>query len=413
MSGRDNSYKNDLDSSLESDDDMEDVKSDKDSDRTDDRDAGPPPTITTPAPVTANPRTEEEPPRRRQHKYTTANLQPERPWLRYFLICLSFLLILVIMILISIFLQKLFDPDEESDWSDDNVVSNVTDDDQAGALGGASANLLLPKDSKYLETVCAEDKLEGDSRAACEQVCAPAVDCCNPYSSSNNSTCFEQQTAGCVTYSQCHALEGTNDPAWNDLDRVCSQEGLDFNPTECEMACTALSCCYTDVDNCVGIHFQACLDYSPCQNLRSKLETLNGGAYIPVAESELEEQCRNGDPSCGQGCDEATCCADPNSDCYRDNFIACLTYATCNQFEDTLTKIRVAPIHSRVSAAPANIRDICLESYVATNGRAECEAACAPSECCFAEGVASCFGADPLACMQYRGCSVLRTSTAA
>lgn len=338
-------------------------------------------------------------PARRQHKYTTRDLQPERPWMRYFLTALACLVMIVIMVLLSIFLQKMFDPPEDEDWNDDTV--NITDDDQAGALSGES--MMLPRNSEFLDNVCAEDKLSGETRATCEQVCAPAMDCCSPYA--GNSTCFEDQVAGCVTYSQCHALEGTNDPAHNDLDRVCSMDAIEVNREECELACTTLSCCYTDVDSCVAINFQACLDYSPCQNLRSTVD--NPDDYIPAAGPTLDDQCRDGDNLCGRGCREATCCSDPNSDCFRDNFVSCLTYSTCNQFPDSTAKIKVAPIHSRVEAAPANLRDVCLESYVASNGRTECQTACASADCCFAAGSNNCFGDDPLGCMEYRGCRIL------
>ena len=340
-------------------------------------------------------------PPRRQHKYTTANLQPERPWMRYFLSCLACLVMIAIMVLISLFLQKLFDPEEEPDWSDDAV--NITDDDQAGAVSGAS--MKLPKDSAYIENVCAEDKLEGATRAACEAACAPALDCCNPYSGTKNSTCFEEEVAGCVAYSQCHTLEGTNDPAYRQLDRLCSIASLEFSRADCEQACETLSCCHTDTDSCVALYFQACLDYSPCQNLRITADKPD--TYIPVAPPALEQECRDGDGECGRTCRDATCCSDTTSDCYRDNFVACLTYATCNQYPDSTTRITVAPMYTRVEPAADNLRNVCLESYVASSGTAECEAACAPGECCFAFGVDSCFGDDPLGCLEYRGCSIL------
>ena len=123
-------------------------------------------------------------PPRRQHKYTTADLQPERPWKRYFLTCLACLVIIVIMVLLSLFLQRLFDPPEDEDWNDDNNNANnntITDDDQAGAVSGIAS--LLPKNSDFLDDVCAEAKLSTpEGKQACEDACAPAVDCCDPYS---------------------------------------------------------------------------------------------------------------------------------------------------------------------------------------------------------------------------------------
>ena len=51
---------------------------------------------------------EEQLPPRRQHKYTTRDLQPDRPWKRWCLICLAFLVVIAMMVLLSIFFQKLF-----------------------------------------------------------------------------------------------------------------------------------------------------------------------------------------------------------------------------------------------------------------------------------------------------------------
>jgi hypothetical protein len=85
------------------------------------------------------------PPPRREHKYTTANLQPERPWKRWFLICLAFLVIIAIMVLLSVFLAKLFNPPEDEDWTDDNVGNNT------GAEGGELNGVpdLLPKTGEF------------------------------------------------------------------------------------------------------------------------------------------------------------------------------------------------------------------------------------------------------------------------
>ena len=302
------------------------------------------------------------------------------------------------MVVLSIFLKRLFDPDEDDDWDASNDTTTVLDDNSGGA-----ASALLPERLSFLNSVCAEDKLSGDARSQCEEVCAPAVDCCDPYKA-GNSTCFTNELAGCVTYSQCHALDGTNDPAYNAIDRVCAMSAIEIDREECEFACSSLNCCFNDTDSCLGTNFQACLDYAPCQNLRR-----NPGVddrYIEVAPFSLEADCRDGEPLCERECKEALCCLDPSSTCYRDNFIACLSYAWCTGNSDT--SISVAPIYSRVSKAPDNLKDVCLSTYIDENGPSECQEVCADATCCFADGADGCFGDDPLGCLEYRSCSLVQ-----
>ncbi|CAB9509980.1 expressed unknown protein [Seminavis robusta] len=339
-------------------------------------------------------------PPRRQHKYTTADLQPERPWKRYCLICLAFLVMIAIMVLLSIFLQKLFDPPEDSDWSDDET-SNT---EGSGELTGESK--LLPKGSDYLNDVCSKDRLDMANREACVQACAPSIDCCNPYAT-DNSTCFEQEVASCVTYSICHALDGFKEPPHKNLDRICSLDEVQASPVPCETACQSMQCCISDVDSCLSTSFQACLDYSSCQNL--KLAEGSSNQYIAAAPSTLSEHCRDRSPQCIRDCKDGAACSDEQSAFFRDNFVACLTYASCNLHDDaSTTRIKIAPIYSRVTEAPEDLKRVCLESYVTTTGPHECQQACATAECCFAEGSANCFGDDPLGCLSYQMCSVLQ-----
>lgn len=307
------------------------------------------------------------------------------------------------MIAISIVLKKVFDPDEEEDWDDSSDNVNSTDD-----LVDEGDNSLLPARASYLDQVCAEDKLSSDeTRVACVDACEPAVDCCNPHES-GNSTCFEEYLAGCVTYSQCHALEGANDPAYDDIERVCAMNAIEVDRTECEFACSSVECCYNDTNSCLGSNFQACLDYAPCQNLR-RVPGVDDN-YIDVAPFTLEGNCRDGESMCDRECREALCCSNPNSSCYRENFIACLSYAWCTGNSET--NIKVAPIYSRVIKAPENLENVCLSAYVDTNGPEECQEACADATCCFLDGADGCFGADPLGCLEYRSCSIVQTTGA-
>ncbi|CAB9500498.1 expressed unknown protein [Seminavis robusta] len=336
-------------------------------------------------------------PPQRQHKYSTADMKPENPWKKICCTILTCLVCIAIMILISLLMQKLFDPDEDEDWTDDAV--NATDDDivgTPGALSGAAA--ALPKNMAFIEDVCSEARLGEDDVAACESACAPAKDCCNPYSDGGNSTCFEAEQTGCFAYSKCHSLNGFFDAAHNDLDRVCSKASLEINPEECKLACSSLSCCYLQQESCVAKHFESCLDYAPCQNLKEN--------SIDVAPMDLDERCEKSSPTCKRDCKDALCCSDPNSKCFRDNFVACLSYSACTGHSDT--KIIVAPIYSRVTPAPATLEDVCSPKGIAEYGSDRCQTACNPGACCWLDGAAGCFGDDPLGCMEFERCTILK-----
>lgn len=343
---------------------------------------------------------DDEPPSRyapREHKYTTKDMKQEGKWKRICCSILTCLVCIAIMIAISLLMQELFDPSEDEDWSDDAV--NATDDDVLGTPGeltGTAAT--LPKSMDYIEDVCAENRIGMDDRAACEQACKPAGDCCNPFLN-GNSTCFEEEPAGCYSYAKCHSLSGFLDPAHNDLDRICSKASLEINREECELACSSVICCFTPEESCVGKQFQACMDYSACQNLKEN--------SIDVAPTDLDERCSKKSPTCDRDCKNALCCSDPNSDCYRDNFIACLSYASCNGNSDT--NIPVAPIYSRVNPSPLVLEDVCSVKGLAHDGPTKCLEACAPVQCCWADGAASCFGDDPLGCLEYERCTILQT----
>ena len=351
-------------------------------------------------------------PPRRQHKYSTANLQPERPWKRYLLICLTVIVIIVIMVLLSIFLQKLFDPDEDEDWSESsdnnsNGGGNGTEGN-SGILTGPS--LLLPKTSDFIDDVCNRASISGTEadQAACQDACGPALDCCN------NSTCFSEEVVGCTTYAPCQALTGINDPTPADLDRLCSLESLQINRADCEFACSSMQCCYDDTVNaCGSSQLWSCLDYAPCQNLRLPEGTAVEDSinFVGAAPAALDDECREEDGLCTRTCRDASgCCSDPQSACYRDNFISCLTYATCNQDPDSSTRVTLAPAYNSVPAAPDDLQDKCLRSQIDGNdaGKQACAAACEPAACCFEDGDSGCFGTDPLGCWGYQICTNLQ-----
>ena len=332
----------------------------------------------------------------REHKYSTADMKPERPWKRICCTILSCLVCIAIMILISLLMQKLFDPPEDEDWSDDAV--NATDDEfgAEGHLVGAPQT--LPKTMDFIEDVCSETRLGSDDKRACQEACKPAKDCCNPFD--GNSTCFETEPAGCFSYSKCHSLDGYIDAAHNDLDRICSKASLEFHREECELACLSVQCCFTPEESCLFTQFQACMDYAACQNLKE--------GSLAVAPVNLDQECEKDTATCKNDCKEAICCSDPNSECYRDNFIACLSYSACNGKSD-VTTISIAPVNSRVDPSAYILPDICSIKGFAEYGTAKCLSACAPVQCCWASGADNCFGDDPLGCLEYEPCTILKT----
>lgn len=143
------------------------------------------------------------------------------------------------------------------------------------------------------------------------------------------------------------------------------------------------------------------MDYSACQNLK-EMETIN------VAAPDLGDRCAKKLPTCQRDCREAQCCSDPHSACYRDNFIACLSYASCNGNSDDGTTITVAPIYSRVDPAPDNFDKTCSKSGISKNGPTACLEACQPAKCCYDDSGNGCFGDDPLGCLEYERCKILQ-----
>ena len=334
---------------------------------------------------------------RRQHKYSTKDMKPERPWKRCCFTAVCCLICIAIMILLTLWLQSLFDPDEDEDWSDDAV--NATDDDLVGVAGALTGTAsLLPQTMDYIEDVCSETRLGQDDKTTCEQASGPAKECCDPFANGGNSTCFETEGAGCLTYAKCHSLSGILDPAHNDLDRVCSKAAIEIDREECVNACSSVACCFTEEESCVASNFQACMDYAACQNLKED--------SIDVAPMDLDERCGKQTPTCERDCREALACSDPNSATYRDNFISCLSYSACTGNSDT--KITVAPMYSRVDPAPSDIdHDCSIKGFAESGGPDKCLEHCAGAQCCWDTGAGGCFGDDPLGCIEYQRCSIL------
>ena len=296
-----------------------------------------------------------------------------------------------------------------TDYNDTNITTtiyigvsnnaNLTNNTVNATDGDTPYIPAFTKFSVYLEEVCSDESYLEDAFSKCKETCEPSEECCDPYAS-GNSTCWTNEQAGCISYSKCHVLDGALDPAHNDLDRFCSIAFLEINRDMCEFACRNVACCFED-KSCLSSHFQACLDYAPCQNLREESMLKS----IDVAPTDLDERCASSSPTCVRDCKEALCCSDVHSDCFRYNLIACLSYSACNTVSDSDTRINIAPIYSRVPPPHAQLAQLCEEYYISMNGSMECQEACTSSRCCRASGAAGCFGDDPLGCIAYEACT--------
>jgi hypothetical protein len=210
---------------------------------------------------------------------------------------------------------------------------------------------------------------------------------------------FDQETRGCMSYSKCQAIGGLIDPAPSTLPILCAAEGLERDRTSCEEACRRARCCWAEEGkNCLGRNFDICIDYAPCQNLR-----VSDVFIVETAPDDLDQACLWELPECFETCAEAECCGNPDSSCFRDNFIACLTFTPCTNV--TITNINIPPMYSVVSAPPIEIKYACnadnegvLEPTTKT-----CAEYCQESACCREDDQqANCFNFDPLGCVQWQ-----------
>lgn len=314
-------------------------------------------------------------------------------------------------------------------------------------------------------------------RRQCELLCESLLliltneNCCDPYTTSNpNNTCYHDNLGGCYSYSRCHTLfgkqynetiipklvpsSGYEYPPLPSLDNsipsvhintTCSQDIITNNTSnraECEKLCEPARCCWdyenqsindnrTDsnddnnklsVSSCIHEKFPYCLDYAMCQNLRNNTSNtlLYSGTRnrttgsLPVALSNLDSLCKSKANDCYSHCSSASaCCNDAYGDCYRDNFLSCLSYSTCKNYFGV--NLQVPTLNNLLSPPQKypkynDFNTVCNTTYINKYGKSECERACSVSECCWKIGNkldGNCFGTDPLGCMQYVQCRVL------
>lgn len=371
---------------------------------------------------------------RREFKYSTANLREEGNCKKYCKILCIFLLFALIMIALSLLMQYLF----FGDTSDNRLV-----------VPEKNPNATFPLDKSDIDGRCARGNLysvkndapDARGRAACFKDCGfQYFECCDPYGEfgvlnvsefknvtpSNNKTAedfanctFDQNVVGCNNYAKCQALANSVKAAPASLPVLCSSEQIDTDPDRCERLCEPVKCCYAlDSSNCVADDLDICMDYAPCQNLKKQHKLV-----VPVASVNLDENCAKGNRQCLDECKIASCCGDSESACFQNNFIACLSYGPCA--EVTTTKLKVAPIYSKMARAPTEeLKEACGDYHtalskadhdkekadtVAKPARESCETLCKPAEGCWGKSAdTNHFFDDPLGCYAWiQHCQVL------
>lgn len=274
----------------------------------------------------------------------------------------------------------------------------------AGAVHRPGGSALTPASKftaskAFVESVCSGD---GD-KTECAKVCAGAHDCCGFRHHGTDATCLQEELEGCVNYSSCHVLiqqeDGEIPAAPSQLNEWCSGSDL----AACEQACQPVQCCYDDraADSCLRNQFLQCLDYAPCQNLRTN-------AQLNTAPDNLDELCNpfmgDGD-QCESVCEaEGGCCWDQNlfgGNCLANNFVTCLTYLPC-------ATMLLDDANEVIDAPPENLDELCTIQELLIGDASACEAACAPADCCADPDMeTNCFLSDPLACIEYTQCGLL------
>lgn len=234
------------------------------------------------------------------------------------------------------------------------------------------------------------------TKTECEAECTNVPDCC----SIGSSSCLISELEGCVKYSKCQILQELEEAAPANLADLCAAE----DKAECKLACEAVSCCYSDVECDSSLYFLTCLDYAPCQVLK-----MTEATDIPIAPVGLDEDCGfdGGDrAACETSCEAASCCWDSNAtSCLQDNWITCLTYASCGS-------LVIPEANNVVDKAPTDLYNTTcnLDELWSSSNREACEDICEKASCCVANttaGEVNCFADDPIGCLEYVSCALL------
>lgn len=286
---------------------------------------------------------------------------------------------------------------------------NEDNDDPTSAptTGGNSSNPIpgqglfeSPKD--FVETRCDKDEFEADP-TTCQGTCA-GFSCCDPFLPEEES-CFHTNREGCIAYARCHILTaGGKDAPPANLASICSPENIAQDAVPCELQCSTMECCNSQENSCAATDFYACLDYSPCQNLR------RDDLEVPIPQLDILKQlCVPGvvatarqQEDCDEVCEPAACCWDPDASCLESNFFTCLQYGRCD-------KLELPPPGEAVPSpnVPNGSIDKSCSTFNVEIDPTACQSACADGGCCSDVGVTNCFNEDPLGCLEYSPCKVL------
>ena len=351
---------------------------------------------------------------RRDFQYSTANVKRHGWCYKFCCIFLLFMLFFLVSTIISLLIQKVF-------------FGGDTEPD-APVIPPRDMNSTFPRDKSFINQVCSMGTMDIDGGARCREDCEPQFfECCYPFHDFKvlNFTTFlevtnatlpphveeedpeilllrQQQCSlgkelkGCMSYAKCQAITETVDPAPGSLPDLCGEIGLHTDPDSCEDVCRVAKCCFNDEgQSCLADNLDICMDYAPCQNLR---DTDN---IVPTAPRDLDAQCYLKLPACIETCEKAACCSDPTSRCYQENFLACLTYAPCNNVSETVS-VTVPEIFSRLPMPPTELIYACDEKQTVLEQEdlETCAKYCEQASCCYdADQSRNCFHDDPLGCL--------------
>jgi hypothetical protein len=338
---------------------------------------------------------EEDPMEQPRFKFSTAELGDDSK--RNTTCCLIAMgvICLAVAIVLSIVLVG-FTKDKDSNDDSTSAPGDVAAGDNTSNPVPGQGLFKASKD--FVESRCAKNVFEEDP-TICQGTCA-GFSCCDPFLPEEES-CFHTNREGCIAYARCHILTaGGKDPPPTNLATICSLDSIAQDSTPCELQCLDVECCYSEENPCMATDFYACLDYSPCQNLRLDLE-------VPIPQLDiLETLCVPGvvatfrqQEACDDECAPAECCWDPDTSCLESNFFTCLQYGPCD-------KLDLPPPGQAVPPPNGTIGDVC-STFNIENDPTACETACAFGDCCSESGVTNCFDVDPLGCLEYAPCKVI------
>ena len=306
-----------------------------------------------------------------------------------------FIICIILAIVLSIVLKKVSEKKSNNNSAASSQNLNSTFSGPPTQAPGPGTDM-FKSSSSVVDSACSLSNFQND-KTACQSTCT-GFSCCNPWLQ-NNQSCFDHNQQGCINYARCHVLDSIVDPPPDNLADICSPSAIAADRTQCEQKCLGVECCYLGQSSCVVSNFYACIDYAPCQNLRSDLR-------VPIPDqTRLENLCMSSKTTQTQACQNAclpgSCCwaTNPSDNCFKSDFFTCLFYGPCGQ-------LVIPPAGKAVPKPKQPIGDVCTSKNINQGGYSACTSACAFGQCCIDTGSTSCFPTDPLGCLQYDACKI-------